>query len=451
MLKVTLLQKLHIMFKVELIQLQKKVSNKKQIHVLFDETTSLPCLYPFLFLKDELRFQSLSTQYADLSALKLWYLFWYQKYKTSFCLSFYKLRNYETYLTELENFIIFLEQKYKLEKNIFYIGADESIDYGRISANLSSIKKFLIYIIPKYFQFSEFENNIISKEELKERIDNINKKLGNISKNNPKDNNNKFFYKSMNSEMIKKMLEIINPSMENNKNPFHNKEYRFRNYLIVYLIYNYGLRVGELMLLTTSSFKKSIITLNNPKEETGRYSLIVINSEDDYDNRRRSPNIKNEDSKRIINLEIDDYELIKLYIDKIRKNTNTDILFTTLNSNNNEPLSYAAIYKLFEQIDSKMKEMVPHYFSDEYFDAIDKITPHVLRHTWAYMTLSYYYNKYLADKKEISNPLELAENELRELGGWSLKSEMPLHYGRRFLVEIANFRNLERIRKNRQG
>lgn len=107
-------------------------------------------------------------------------MFWYQKYKTSFCLSFYKLRNYEIYLTELENFIIFLEQKYKLEKNILYIGANESIDYGRISANISSIKKFLVYIIPKYFQFSEFEKNIISKEKLKKRIDNINKKLGNI-------------------------------------------------------------------------------------------------------------------------------------------------------------------------------------------------------------------------------------------------------------------------------
>ena len=65
---------------------------------------------------------------------------------------------------------------------------------------------------------------------------------------------------------------------------------------------NYGLRVGELMLLTTKSIKKSI--------NSDVYNLIITNTEDEYDIRSRKPSIKNELSYRVIKLSNFDYEFI---------------------------------------------------------------------------------------------------------------------------------------------
>jgi hypothetical protein len=87
---------------------------------------------------------------------------------------------------------------------------------------------------------------------------------------------------------------------------------------------NYGLRVGELMLLTTKSIKKSI--------NSNTYNLIITNTEDEYDIRSRKPSIKNEFSYRVIKLSNFDYEAINVYMEKIRNTTQSDILFTSLTS-----------------------------------------------------------------------------------------------------------------------
>ena len=77
------------MFEVKSILFEEMISNENEIKLLFDTESTLPCLFPLLFSLKNLRFQSLSTQYSDLKALKDWYLFWYKKYSTSFCESFY--------------------------------------------------------------------------------------------------------------------------------------------------------------------------------------------------------------------------------------------------------------------------------------------------------------------------------------------------------------------------
>ena len=72
---------------------------------------------------------------------------------------------------------------------------------------------------------------------------------------------------------------------------------------------NYGLRVGELMLLTVNSIKKSVLN--------DSYSLIITNTDDEHDDRRRKPKIKNEFSYRVITLQERDYRFINIYIKKM--------------------------------------------------------------------------------------------------------------------------------------
>lgn len=104
------------MFALKTIHLKNKVLNENQIILLFDLVASCPCLYPMLCTMKSLRFQSGSTQHADLIALKFWYEFWFQKYSISFCKSFLSLGyEPEIYLSEINNFMFFLENSRKTE------------------------------------------------------------------------------------------------------------------------------------------------------------------------------------------------------------------------------------------------------------------------------------------------------------------------------------------------
>lgn len=64
-----------------------------------------------------IRFQSISTQHADLIAIKFWYEFWFEKFTTSFCESFYSTSyNFEIIQVEIDNFIVYLENNKKIER-----------------------------------------------------------------------------------------------------------------------------------------------------------------------------------------------------------------------------------------------------------------------------------------------------------------------------------------------
>jgi hypothetical protein len=105
------------MFALKTIHLEKKASNESQIILLFDLDSSCPCLYPMLYTTKFLRFQSLSTQHADLIVLKFWYEFWNEKFWTSFCKSFYFISyNFEIIRGDIDNFIVYLETRLWFEK-----------------------------------------------------------------------------------------------------------------------------------------------------------------------------------------------------------------------------------------------------------------------------------------------------------------------------------------------
>lgn len=84
-----------------------------------------------------------------------------------------------------------------------------------------------------------------------------------------------------------------------------------------------------------------------------------------------------------------------------------------------------------------------------------KFTPHITRHTWAYLTIKKLYH--LKNKRFNGSGNNLAKNSLsmgwmdeakealRLLGGWSIKSQMPDLYAKRFLSEQANAANIQRL------
>jgi integrase len=250
----------------------------------------------------------------------------------------------------------------------------------------------------------------------------------------------------MNQEMIQGLYSVTSPSNANKYNelnPFRSKSVQLRNFLIIHLMLNYGLRIGELMLLTTNSIKKSIQNHN--------FSLIITNTDDEFDDRSKKPKIKNEYSYRVIKLQERDYRILQIYMNEIRNEIPSQILFTSLKPPYSA-LSYASVKKIFDQVDLSLKALLPECFDASAYDSIERLTPHVCRHSWAYMMLSFSFEKYKKEnvshsdlKQSVNDSLLKAQDDLRALGGWSPTSAMPIYYGKRFIVERANFMNLARI------
>ncbi|MGJ7625313.1 site-specific integrase, partial [Acinetobacter baumannii] len=173
--------------------------------------------------------------------------------------------------------------------------------------------------------------------------------------------------------------------------------------------------------------------------------------DDEFDDRVKKPKIKNEYSYRVIKLQERDYKILQIYINEIRKEIPSKILFTSLKPPYSA-LSYSSIKKIFDKVDSSLKALLPNSFDISSYDSIERLTPHVCRHTWAYMMLSFSFEKYKKEnishsdiKQSVNDALLKAQDDLRALGGWSTTSTMPIYYGKRFIVERANFMNLARI------
>lgn len=438
-----------LMFAVEKIRLKKKISNTNELSLLFDTNTSCPCMYPLLYSMKSLRFRGPSTQNADLTALQFWYDFWYVKFSTSFCESFYSSSyNLEIIQNEIDNFIVYLENNRNYNENIIQLRNNQNINYGTLARRVSSFLKFYSFLVDEYFtsytqpQLTAIEIVKITKK-IKDYIENKKKAVRSFSGVTRTVKNKKApIFKSMDYELTLKLYSIIAPNNLNRKNelnPFKNNKTQLRNFIIVHLMINYGLRVGELMLLTTKSFKKS--------QGKDKFSLIITNTEDEYDNRARKPNIKNEFSYRVIELEKRDYNILNIYKENIRNNISSEILFTSLKPPYS-PLSYASINKILEELSDKLKSIAPEYFDVQNHYSIENLTPHTCRHTWAYMMLNDAYANYSEiDKYTKKEALLLAQEDLRTLGGWAPDSPMPMYYGKRFHVERANSMNLARIRK----
>ncbi|ETQ99874.1 site-specific integrase [Acinetobacter baumannii] len=377
------------MFALKTIHLEKKVSNENQINLLFDLDTTCPCLYPMLYTMKSLRFQSISTQHADLIALKFWYDFWFEKFATSFCESFYSSSyNFEIIQSEIDNFIIYLENNKKIESNLIRLRNADHTNYTTIGHRIRSFLKFYSFLIDEYLTIqSQPQLSLKEIQKIKENLNKymtIKKKIiNNFSKSNKTIKSEiNYSFKSMNDEMIKGLYLIISPSnfnKYNTLNPFKSKNVQLRNFLIIHLMLNYGLRIGELMLLTTNSIKKSIQNHN--------LSLIITNTDDEFDDRSKKPKIKNEYSYRVIKLQERDYRILQIYINEIRKEIPSQILFTSLKPPYSA-LSYASVKKIFDQVDLSLKALLPECFDTSAYDSIDRLTPHVCRHSWAYMMLT---------------------------------------------------------------
>lgn len=412
------------------------LNNSNRLSFLFDNTTTLPCLYPMLYINSSLKFKSESTQQAYLQGIKQWYEFWREKYDQSFCKYFREHKsNPELMIKEIDSFILYLENMQVVDQKLIRLGTNPSINYNTLAHRLRAILSYLNYLLDTFSQIygksispeiARYKSVIYQKYDL----------VKNLSSNHHKAHKNGTNFKSLTEEMQKALRSIISPKAL--EPLFKSNEAQLRNFLIVRLLLNYGLRTGELLLLTLGSIKPDVKTHNT--------HLLITDTHDRTDTRITKPQIKNVQSIRSILLEKRDVQFINMYINHIRrKETKNRMLFLSLQAPY-APLSKSGFKKIIATINENMKSKHPQFFDTNYVDSLDKISAHTLRHTWAYMMLKYNYESYLSTHHK-AKAMEKAVENLRKMAGWSLNSTMPYLYASRFISENANLANIQRITK----
>ena len=412
------------------------LNNSNRLSLLFDSTTTLPCLYPMLYINSSLKFKSESTQQAYLQAIKQWYDFWREKYDQSFCKYFREHKsNPELPIKEIDSFILYLENVKVLDQKLIRLGSNPSINYNTLAHRLRAILSYLKYLLDN---FSQVHGKSMSPEiaRYKSVLSQKSNLVKNLSSNHHKFHKNGANFKSLTEEMKEALYSIISPKAQ--ETLFKGKDAQLRNFLIVHLLLNYGLRTGELLLLTLNSIKTDLKTRNT--------YLLITDTQDKTDTRISRPQIKNVQSVRTILLDERDAQFISMYINNIRsQDSKSHMLFLSLQAPY-APLSKSGLKKIIAVTNENMKSKHPKFFDKSYVDSIDKISAHVLRHTWAYMMLKHSYELGLSTHNK-AQAMENAVEVLRKMAGWSLNSTMPYLYASRFISENANLANIHRITK----
>ncbi|MBL4833766.1 MAG: site-specific integrase [Pseudomonas sp.] len=204
-------------------------------------------------------------------------------------------------------------------------------------------------------------------------------------------------------EVFLKLLEMVNPSSRNN--PF--KRSKIRNYLIVSILVQSGIRRGALAKLKISDFRFY-----------GTYDQISIyrSGNDPTDPRAEKPNQKTK--SHLATVESSLMEKVKFYVDNVRASFPRaqfhDFLLVSESDSRGtagQPLSLKAINAVFQKLSNELEFHVH---------------PHMLRHKW---------NEVFdreGERKKVDPAL--LEDIRKYAMGWSQKTTMSAVYNERRLA-----------------
>ncbi|AKV97103.1 MULTISPECIES: site-specific integrase [Marinobacter] len=213
------------------------------------------------------------------------------------------------------------------------------------------------------------------------------------------------------------LLEVMHP--ESPANPFANEAIKLRNFIILLLGLDMGLRRSEMLLIKTSD-----IHWHNRQ-------LAVVNIEDEsMDPRRVAPQFKTHERMLVMTDEV--YDAIIEYESKYRRTKPRQgssqarkhpFLLVSHRKNEGEAMSIKALDGVF----ARVGEVVPE---------LAHIHPHILRHDSVYTML-----ESMREELETLTPEDRTtqvQKTLTWMFGWSPESHMPGLYGAKFWKEEAD-------------
>lgn len=412
----------------------------KQCWTVLDQVNGLTPMYAMIYSTLVLNKRAPATQSRCMTGIYKFYQFIQTKHNDSFD-SFFELWGLRGVINELYGFSSYLDIGEK-GVNIASIGAEANvIDVDTNRTRIKDVIKFLQFLNQRYTSL-KYCNTMTAKKINSEQIS-----ISFLLKNTREDLTSsgskrgavsiQKAYKSLTPFQCSAFLTIIRPSTTsklNEFNPFSSSRVSFRNYLICTLALEYGLRRGELNLLETDSFKPALHNIDGVTS----YYLVVTNC---YDDEEAEGFIKTDDSHRTLKITKLHYDYLCAYVENFRlkpeQACDSSILF--LSTQSPKALTLRMYNKIFQALSGALHKHFPEDIGNpESLEYLSSCYPHMLRHTWA---VSQLYRLVDEEKKSITDAKDL----LRTNGGWSIKSEMPDHYGRRFLADKANAANLRHI------
>lgn len=453
-----------------------KVENcNGEFYCLLDVLTTMPPLLALRWSEEELMQKALGTQKSYLDSLKLFYDFWLAKHGVSLDFSFHQsdYRDVEALTHELQPFWDYLLADKQIS-NVVMLPLPTSRQRDLTKKKRTAAKhcqvvcNFISYLASAYLTTAYRDDDPLLlrryRTDVQLRIKDATSKFAKWKKSSNKSSAYDSL-SSLTSQQYEDFIRVLKPDVmkpshvklpdgsaevifslvnKNEFNPIVSYEVQMRNYLLTTLLVRYGLRIGESLLLRKQSFMPL-------RSDTSKMIMRVRNLDDDEfsdskvdDLRNYKPQIKTQGSIRDIEITFEDFRKIDSYYQFIRpRNCGHDFIFTA-SMRPYKPVSYTTIQSQFSSVVAAFKEQFPEHFDPNYAESIKTtITPHWLRHTWAYATLAAVYAK---KKKEyiesgvvnLKGLMEDAQDELREIGGWSKKSVMPSKYAKRFIQEQAN-------------
>lgn len=214
-----------------------------------------------------------------------------------------------------------------------------------------------------------------------------------------------------------RLLEIMHP--QSAENPFADAAIKLRNYIILLLGLDMGLRRSEMLLIKTSDI------------QWHSRQLAVVNLEDEgIDPRTMAPQFKTRERMLLMSDEL--YEAVSEYESKYRyrkphkgssQARKHPFLLVSHRRNEGKPMSIKALDGVFPRVGKVAPELT-------------HIHPHILRHDSVYTML-----ESMREELEMLTPEDRTtqvQKTLTWMFGWSPESNMPSLYGAKFWHEEAD-------------
>tara|TARA_B100002003_G_scaffold247524_1_gene279263 strand:+ start:1628 stop:2899 length:1272 start_codon:yes stop_codon:yes gene_type:complete len=282
---------------------------------------------------------------------------------------------------------------------------------GKIHARqrIEAVRDYLVFI---YEKLGDYHTRYEAVDDVKRRL---NRKIKAASPGWKKTRIDKI--KGLTNWQRERLLQIMHP--DSAENPFSDKSIKMRNYIILLLGLDMGLRRSEMLL----------IKINDIQWHSRQLSVVNLEDEN-IDPRTVAPQFKTHE--RVLVMSDDLYEAISQYESKLRyryiqtgssQARNHPFLLVAHRRNEGQPLSIKALDGVFPRVGKVAPELA-------------HIHPHMLRHDSVYTMLDS-----MNEELEKLTPEDRAtqvQKTLTWMFGWSPSSNMPSLYGAKFWKEEAD-------------
>jgi len=407
---------------MKLIQCRFSSGQRVPILVQDGQAAPLPKLVPFVYVQLKLRHRAYNTAASHLRAIQTFYF--YAKSRDLDIDEAILACHFEAILALLDGYAIWLQSGRQADNLIARIGKATTAPFPQNDLRtrdqyLRLLKRYLAWCVTRYIARARQNSTILTNIEVvfADVLDVIERRFESHIINARPD---RIRYRSLTDTQLQIVRTLIRPDAVDNPFP---ERVQLRNWLMIELLLETGMRRGELLKLYTTDVN-----------EGSQHAYVSINDRehDPGDPRAEEPALKTHG--RTVGISAQLYEVYERYIQSERRPMRDGkpmklpyrYLFI---SDRGRPLSIRALSNVLDRLFMTIELAHP--------GLLPTLSSHDFRHTFADRFLAY-----LVEQR--GHDLERATDELRRVCGWSETSTMPRRYASRYLAESANLHNAQR-------